>query len=150
MEVNEVRGAMEWNRMELNGKRGWLESKGKRENIQESTMGPQGAGPCARVSGISYRTFRPNKWTKPIGHGTLRVTCDPWCHAQWPLVSYTREITDRREERNRKKIVRANWRNRDITPSPTRVLPRTQASPSILSSNSVLPSSAAEGEGGVP
>ena len=40
--------------------------------------------------------------------------------------------------------------NRDITPSLMGVLPRTQASPLTLSSNSVLPSSTAEGEGGVP
>ena len=54
------------------------------------------------------------------------------------------------KQKKKEKIVRANQRNRDITPSPTRVLPRTQASPSTLSSKSVLPSSIAEGEGGVP
>ena len=37
--------------------------KGKEENIRESVIGPQGAGPCARES---------SKWIGPIGHATLR------------------------------------------------------------------------------
>jgi hypothetical protein len=44
----------------------------------------------------------------------------------------------------------SEMRNRDITPPLMGVLPRTQASPLTLSSNSVLPSSIADGEGGVP
>ena len=59
------------------------------------------------------------------------------------------EVADRKKK-EKKKIVQANKWNHDITPSPTRVLPRTQVSPSTLSSKSVLPSSIAEGEGGVP
>ena len=81
MEVNETRGAVERTGTESN-RRDWktrddMSLKGKKENIRESIMGPQGAGPCARVNKISYRESRPNRWTKLINHGTLRVTCDP-------------------------------------------------------------------------
>jgi hypothetical protein len=60
-------------------------------------------------------------------------------------------VHERRKEKVRKRDSRpSEQHNRDITPPPMRVLPRTQASPLTLSSNSVLPSSIAEGEGGVP
>ena len=80
MEANEVRD-MEWNGIEH---RDDVRRKGNKENMRESVIGPQGAGPCAQVKGTSYRESRPNKWTKPTGHGTLRVTCGSWCHALWP------------------------------------------------------------------
>ena len=90
-----------WNGIEQNGK-GHRESVNRKgENVRESVIGPQGAGPCARVNEISYRRSRPNKWTRPIGHGTLRVTCDSWCHASVALVSYTKEIIG--ETRRKKK-----------------------------------------------
>ena len=60
------------------------------------------------------------------------------------------ETTGKRKREKKEKIIQANKLNHDITLSPTRVLPRTQASPSTLSSKSVLPSLIAEGEGGVP
>ena len=41
------------------------------ENIRESVIGPQGAGPCARVKKDTIRESRSSKWTGPISHGTL-------------------------------------------------------------------------------
>ena len=48
-------------------------SKEKRKiwNLREDVIGPQGAGPCARVKDIVLES-RLSKWTGPISHGTLR------------------------------------------------------------------------------
>ena len=89
MEANEVKGVIEWNRVEQ-----------KEREHTRSVIGPQGAGPCMQVSKISYRESWPNKWTKPIGHGTLRVTCDSWCHALRPQYR-TQKRKNKRKEKDR-------------------------------------------------
>ena len=64
---------MEKNRMEQNGK--WMhkcENEGKPENVLESFIGPQGAGPCARKCQYSKSALGPDKWTGPTDQGILR------------------------------------------------------------------------------
>ena len=44
----------------------------KMQNIRESVIGPQGAGPCTREHQYHTRYVQSDKWTGLTGHGTLR------------------------------------------------------------------------------
>ena len=73
---------MEWNRMEE--KIGNItSSKEKRRTYEKALWAHRRLGHAHESA--RYRTESwPNKWTRPIDDGTLRVTCDPWCHALQP------------------------------------------------------------------